>query len=205
MRRVAAVALAFGVVAPPVRAGVDVTVSGDRVHVRASRASLGDVLDVLARRTRMKVVYDGARPSALVTVELRDRTPAEAVLGVLEGLGVNYALVMDDTGTEVETLMIVGGSSAPPPRAAARPAPRPVPDEQPEPPPEPEDVDERRAAPEAKEAVPEPAKPTPPPFGPLNPAGSISPFAPGLPVAPTRPAASPTPAPNATPSPQISS
>ena len=205
MRRVSVVvALAFGFAAP-LRAAVDVTVTGDRVHVRAARAPLGDVLDGLARRTRMKVVYDGARPHTLVSVELRDRTPAEAVLGVLEGLGVSYALVMNASGTEVETLMIVGAGTGPgagggvaPATSASKPSSRHVPDEQPDVP-EPEAYE--RVAPEEKELVPEPPRPTPPPFGPLNPAGSVSPFAPGLPAAPTQPAASPTPAPQATPPP----
>jgi hypothetical protein len=205
MRRVVTVvALAFGVAAP-LRAAVDVTVTGDRVHVHAARAPLGDVLDVLARRTRMKVVYDGARPHTLVSVELRDRTPAQAVLGVLEGLGVSYALVMDSTGTEVETLMIVSaGAGGGPPGVPApgKPATRHVPDEQPDVP-EPEVYEERRTVPEEKEAVPEPPRPTPPPFGPLNPSGSVSPFAPGVPLPPTLPVPSPTP--QATPSPNSSS
>jgi len=210
MRRLAAaVALAFGVAAP-LRAAVDVTVTGDRVHVRAARAPLGDVLDGLARRTRMKVVYDGARPHTLVSVELRDRTPAQAVLGVLEGLGVSYALVMNANGTEVEMLMIVGagaspgGGVGPAAAVAAKPSSRHVPDEQPDVP-EPEVYEERRPVPEEKEAAPEAPRPTPPPFGPLNPAGSVSPFAPGFPAVPAQPAASPTPAPQATPSPNSSS
>ena len=42
------------------------------------------VLDRLARQTGMKVVYEGPAPRQLVTVSLKGRTPAEAVLSVLE-------------------------------------------------------------------------------------------------------------------------
>ena len=150
-----------------------------------------------------------------MTVELRDRTPAEAVLGVLEGLGLNYALVLDATGTEVETLMIVGagaraaaGGRERAPRSA-RPARAPHANRRPdvesdEPPARGRGGERARRAPEEQEGRGG-AKPTPPPVGPLNPAGSVSPFAPGLPGSPVQPVPSPTPAPTATPSPSPSS
>jgi hypothetical protein len=60
---------------------------------------------------------------------MEGRTPAEAVYGILEGLGLNYALLMDATGTRVQTLMITGAAapSAGPPPATSRPAPAFVP------------------------------------------------------------------------------
>ena len=202
------IALALvAVAAAPSRAGVEVTVGERGLDVRAARVPLAEVLDSLARKTTMKVVYEGARPHALVSVELRNRTPAEAVLGVLEGLGLDYALVMNAAGTEVETLIFMGvGGSAPPARPAASSSSsrstreRVVPDEQPDMP-EPEEVESMRPAPEPQEAAPEPAKP-PPPVGPINPTTSypISPFAPT-----TRPTPVPTPAPAATPSPNTTS
>src|SRR4029079_18559349 len=64
----------------------------------------------------------------LVTATLVGRTPAEAVLGILDGLGLNYALSMDPTGKQVQTLLISGAApvssgapSASPAPAAARP------------------------------------------------------------------------------------
>src|SRR5688572_8945958 len=96
------------VLSSPLQAGVEVTAAGDRLDVTAAQAPASDVLDGLARKTRMKVVYEGPAPRMPVTVELRGRTAAQAVLGVLEGLGLNYALVLDASGTRVETLMIVG-------------------------------------------------------------------------------------------------
>jgi hypothetical protein len=101
-------AAALALLAAPLWAGVEITASDGRVDVTAAQAPLADVLDGLARKTRMKVVYDGATPRTPVTVDLRRRTPAEAVLEVLEGQGVNYMLALDISGTQVETLMIVG-------------------------------------------------------------------------------------------------
>jgi len=108
-------------------AGVDVRVNGDVVDVVAINAPLSDILDVLSRQTHMKVVYEGAPPKQLLSVDLKQRTPAEAVVAVLEGLGLAYAVSLDKTGTQVQTLLM---SSAPPVSAsnnASQPSPRVVP------------------------------------------------------------------------------
>ena len=202
MPRAAAIALLLAV-AGPARADVEITAAGDRLDVLASGVPVADVLAGLARRTRMKVVYEGAVPRAPVTVDLRGRTPAEAVLGVLEGLGLDYALVMDLSGTEVETLMIVGAGARPSTAGAsgsARSAPREAP------PPDPErevehvePVEEERRGSEAVVLdVPKPeeeAKPAP--AGPLNPSTAfpVSPFAPAAPRPTPLPAPSPSPNP----------
>jgi hypothetical protein len=190
------------VAAAPSRGGVEVTVGERGLDVRAARAPLAEVLDGLARKTRMKVVYEGARPHALVTVELRERTPAQAVLGVLEGLGLNYALVMNAAGTEVETLIFPGGggsaAAAPGRPSPSRPSSPRVPDEQPDTD-MPDDVEVMRPGGELREAEPEPAKPSPPPpLAPLNPT-NVFPTSPFAPTSRPMPAPSPTPVPSATP------
>jgi hypothetical protein len=87
--------------------------AGDRVDVRATAASVAEVLDRLGRETGMKVSYDGAPPRARISVSLTGVTPAQAVLAVLEGQGLNYVLRMDPTATRVETLlMVTGGASS---------------------------------------------------------------------------------------------
>ena len=194
-----AAALALGA-APWVAAGVEVSGGGESLNVSADRAPLSEVLDGLARKTRMKVLYEGATPRTLVTIELREQTPAQAVVGVLEGLGLNYALLLDATGVQVETLMIVGAgatsTSSLPSRSTTRAQPQPpqeVPDTQPD------EADERRAepAPDPHEVPKEPApKATPAPAGPLNPVNpfSSSPFGPA-----PRPAGPPAPVPTASP------
>jgi hypothetical protein len=185
----------------PLQAGVEVTATGGRLDVTAAQAPVSEVLDGLARKTRMKVVYEGPVPRTPVTVQLRGRTPAQAVLGVLEGLGLNYALVLDVSGTEVETLMIVG-TGAPDAPAAPVPAaqnlrrevPRAIP----------EDTDVEGEEPSETEAnmpgvphdvpkVDESAKPAPAFVGPLNPGGfpGAAPFAPGPPLVMPSPSPSP--------------
>jgi hypothetical protein len=205
----AALALVFSL---PLEAGVEVTASGQRVDVTAAEAPVSEVLDDLARKTRMKVVYEGPVPRNPVTLELRDRTPAQAVLGVLEGLGLSYALVLDASGTEVETLLIVGTGARAASAAPVRPVRggRNVPrDAEPEAPmveaEEPMEIEasvpavlvEAPPAEEKAKAVPPPPGPlaASPPPGPLNPAIAfprVSPFAPG-PLPLVTPSPSPTP------------
>ncbi|HEV7501706.1 MAG TPA: hypothetical protein VGQ33_16940, partial [Vicinamibacteria bacterium] len=118
MPRPAVLALAFAVLLPVRPAGAETEVhrTGDRVDVRATAAPVSEVLDRLGRETGMKVTYDGPPPRARISVTLSGVTPAQAVLSVLEGLGLNYVLQMDATAKRVDTLLMVasgGGSSAP--------------------------------------------------------------------------------------------
>ena len=110
--RLAAASALLALVAGPASAEVAVRISGGRVDLTATAAPLADVLDRLARQTGMKVVYEGPAPRQLVTVSLHGRTPAETVLAVFEGLGLNYAMVADSTGAGVQTLMVAGAASA---------------------------------------------------------------------------------------------
>jgi hypothetical protein len=112
------------------RAEVDVQLKGGKVDLRATAAPLTEVLDRLSRATGMKVVQQGATPSMLLSLHLQDRTPAEAVFGVLEGLGLNYALVLDAAGQKIDTLVLAGAAGAKMattsvPAASAAPAPPP--------------------------------------------------------------------------------
>lgn len=196
----AAMALALSA---PLQAGVEVTATGDRLDVTAAQAPVSEVLDGLARKTRMKVVYEGPVPRTPVTVELRGRTPAQAVLGVLEGLGLNYVLMLDVSGTEVETLMIVGAGARPasaptllPARSSRRES---LPANQEDPTVETEESKEVEAStPDVAHDVPkvdENAKAAPAFVGPRNPTGAFpgsSPFAPG-PLPLVTPSPSPKP------------
>jgi hypothetical protein len=83
-----------------------------QVELAARAAPLAEVLDRLGRQIGMKVVYEGASPRQLVTLSLQGRSPVEAVLALLEGQGLNFALVSDTTGTRVETLLVAGSVPA---------------------------------------------------------------------------------------------
>jgi hypothetical protein len=110
--RTAALLALLAATAAPVAAEVTVRVTGGTVDLTATAAPLADILDRLGRQTGMRVVYEGAAPRQLVTVTLKGRTPAETVLSVLEGLGVNFALVADTTGARVQTLVVAGAATA---------------------------------------------------------------------------------------------
>ncbi len=102
------VLVALVLTAPVARAEVVVRVAEERVDVTATAAPLADVLDGLARQTGMEIIYDGKPPRQRVTVDLKGRSAAEVVQGILEGQGLNYALVADPTGLQVQTLILAG-------------------------------------------------------------------------------------------------
>ena len=121
------VALLVLLAARDLPAGVDVRVNGDVVDVSAINAPLSDILDVISRQTHMKVVYEGAPPKQLLSVDLKQRTPAQAVLAVLEGLGLSYTLSLDKTGTQVQTLLMSSAPQVSANTSPSGPAPRVMP------------------------------------------------------------------------------
>src|SRR5262245_51881984 len=124
--RVARLVLGFAVAFPALAAEIQVRPNGGLIDVHATAAPMQDVLSRIAQQTGMKVVYDGAPPRGLVTLTLLQRTPAEAVLALFEGAGVNYAMKTDRSGTRVDTLIVTGGASGAGAAAAPRPsAPQP--------------------------------------------------------------------------------
>jgi hypothetical protein len=212
---VAGVALCL---ARPAASEVTVALNDGRVDLTARSAPLSDVLDRLARQTQMQVTYDGAPPRHLVTAAVQAATPAQAVLAVLEGLGVNYALQLDATGAQVTTLLLV---TTPPPGVPAGRAALPVPSARVPPPPPPDEPDGEPMADEdepALEGRPErpaerlermrrgrerperpgvfdpaaPSEAVPGPGAAPTPAYPVSPFAP-VPVLPQIPAQQPPP------------
>ena len=152
---------------------VSVRVTDGRVDLAATAAPMADVLDRLSKQTGMKVVYEGPAPRQLVTVSLHGRSPTEAVLGLLEGQGLNYILIGDASGDRVQTLMMAGAApnasskpaaSSSPGRAMASPPPASGPD-----------ADEPVEEPEQEEE-PEPAPAVQPPNGqPQLPPGVVIP------------------------------
>jgi hypothetical protein len=187
-------------------AEVDVTQVNGHVDLKATAAPVSEVLDRLGRQTGMKVTYEGAPVRQPVTLTLVGRTPAEAVLGVLDGLGLNYALRMDLSGARVEALMIYGvapatGGSPPPPPVANTPVFHPASVPQPEPEEEVEAAEDADAQAEPGQkggAAPQPGQPASqgkaPATGPagvvlpgtgLPTAGPMFPVSPFMPTAPT--------------------
>ncbi len=105
-------------------AATEVQVRAGKVDLKTSGAPLSEVLERLERAAGFKVEREGSPPNPLVpALELNDRTPAQAVLTVLEGLGLNYALSLDDSGAQVEKLLLIGAGSSTPASAAAKSPP----------------------------------------------------------------------------------
>jgi hypothetical protein len=123
MRRHLGAAL-LTVVAPAALAEVRVQQAGELLSVQAQAAPVSEVLDRLSRHTGMQVVYEGVPPRVPVTLSIERRSVAEAVFSVLEGLGLNYALRLDESGGRVLTLVMAGaaGPGAAGPGAAAEAA-----------------------------------------------------------------------------------
>jgi hypothetical protein len=186
MRRVTVFALAAVLAARTGVAQTEVHKVGDKLDLRATASPISEILDRIARETGMKVTYDGPAPRGRVSVTRTGVTPAQAVLAVLEGQGLNYALRMDPQGVRIETLLLVAGSGA---SASASAPTRPQPG--------PRAIDREPDVTEPEEEAPSEAPVTPPeeqrrPF----------PF-PGVPPpsGPAVPLSLPTPAPAPAPSP----
>jgi hypothetical protein len=148
--------------APDLRAAVEIHVVGGRVDIHATNAPLSEILDGLSRQTPMKIVYEGPPPRQLLSVDLKGRTPAEAVLAILEGQGLSYTVALDPSGTRVQTLLMAGGNNAPSagPLPSSRPE-RPVREPMRESVIE-EPVDEGTEEAEEPQAPPDTGRPTPP-------------------------------------------
>ncbi len=108
MRR-AAILAALVLLATPLRAEVETWAEDGRVRINARAAPLSEVLDDLARRTGMKVAYEGAPPHELVTATLERGTLVEALLAVFEGLDLTYVIELDATGKGVAKLVMLAG------------------------------------------------------------------------------------------------
>ncbi len=184
----------------PVAAAAETEVRpvGDRLEVRASAATVSEVLDRIARQTGMRVSYDGPPPRARVTLSGGPRTPAEAVLAVLEGQGLTYALRLDPTGTRVEMLMVFAGSGS---RGATSPSLAPARMDRPEPAND-EDDEPPDTSPAPEPSSPPEARPTRPGAVPFVPApdGRALPLTPAAPAGEARPMfLPPMPAPSPSP------
>ena len=188
MRRVAVFALAAVLAARSGAAQTEVRKVGDKLDVKATAAPIAEILDRIARETGMKVSYDGPAPRGRVSVSRTGVTPAQAVLAVLEGQGLNYALRMDPQGVRIETLLMVAGTGAGASAATAtrpQPGPRAIDREPDVTEPEEEAPPEAPVVPPEEQRRPFPFPGVPPPSGPAVPLA--------LPTPP--PAGSPSPAP----------
>jgi hypothetical protein len=199
MRLGALVSVLAAVSVPAAAADMQIKMHDGRMAIEAANVSIAEILDRLSKQTGMKLIYDGPPPTQNIKVSLTYRTPADAVLGVLEGRGLNFAVIMNPAGTQVQTLLVSTVKSRARPRTFVPeegPPPMPMPDgaeppqfmgndgsEEAVPPPPPPTVPVA-AEPSAVPATPVPiTMATPPPFdvSPFTPQGPGPILLPGIP------------------------
>lgn len=92
---------------PGAAANVEVRVNAGRVDLKLPGAPLSEVLTRLSGALGFKLTReDGVPDPYLPALEFKSRTPVEAVLSVLDGQGLNYAITMDASGATVESLLL---------------------------------------------------------------------------------------------------
>jgi hypothetical protein len=99
----------------------EIRAQGGEVTIHARNLPLSQILDRLSQATGMDLTYDGARPTTPVTVSVEGISEAEAILKLMEGLGVSYVFRTDATGQRVD-LLIVSGAGAGTLVAASQPS-----------------------------------------------------------------------------------
>jgi hypothetical protein len=116
MRALLAVVLTLCLALPVAQAsgtnGLEIEVQGGRVTVRAQKVPLNRILDRLAQQTGMKVAYESTPPSQPVTAILESLPIRDAVVRLMEGLGVPYVFRTDVSGQRVETLFVSDASGS---------------------------------------------------------------------------------------------
>jgi hypothetical protein len=171
-RRIASSTALLVLVAAGVRTEVNIELRGTTVDIRVRQVPLQQVLDQLAQKTGMKIVYDTEPPQDQVSMELTGIGVPAAVTELLRGHGLHYVTMMDRSGQRVETLLLThGGSGGARPPA---PAPAPVPEEQQEYYEEPQEYPEPPPPPEQ-------TPPPPPAPGPVWAPGTVVPPGGGIP------------------------
>ena len=137
-RRFSVLFAAFFVLAPLplVAQPVAVTFDAGLVSISCQNAPLSAVFELLEEVTGVELILEDAVKSAKLSADLSDVPLAMAIQRLLEGNGVNYAVMMDprDWGRVDKVYVGAGGGAparrpAPPPRRAPQPRPQPVEDD----------------------------------------------------------------------------
>jgi hypothetical protein len=137
MRRVAALAMSIALSAAAAAAGpgdVRLSMSGGRVSIAATDATVAEILAEWGRVGQTKVVNADALPSDRVTIELTDVSEEQALAVLLrKASGYLAAPRMADAPgvSRFDRIMVMRASAAPPPRPAAPAAAMPAPLEPP--------------------------------------------------------------------------
>ncbi len=77
-----------------------------RVDVRVSLATVTAVLERLSAATAITLTYQGPPPRRQVSLEAYGANQAEAVVAVLDALGLDYVVTLDASGTRIRTVVV---------------------------------------------------------------------------------------------------
>lgn len=105
----------------------EIRAEGGEVTIRAKNLPLSQILDRLSSATGMELTYEGPRPTTPVTMSEEGISETQAILKLMEGLGVSYVFRTDATGQRVDLLIVSGsgpGTVAPPASRAAASEPQ---------------------------------------------------------------------------------
>ena len=121
LSRLIAVVLALAPAMGTARAAAitEVRATNGAVTINAQNVPLSQVLDRLSTATGMTLTYEGVRPSMPVSMAVDGISETEAVLKLMEGIGVSYVLSTDITGSRVKTLIVSGAGTGRPVPASA--------------------------------------------------------------------------------------
>ncbi len=111
LRRWAGAGLALLLVlsAAPARCAEEVALrirEDGRVDVRVSLATVTAVLERLSAATAITLTYQGPPPRRQVSLEAYGANQAEAVVAVLDALGLDYVVTLDASGTRIRTVVV---------------------------------------------------------------------------------------------------
>jgi hypothetical protein len=103
------------------RSDTRIVLDGGRVSIHAESTPLAEILGRFAKATGAEIVFESTQPRQILSVGIEADSEVEALVRLLEGQGVNYALRLDPTGREVEMVVIsakagLAAAAAPPTR-----------------------------------------------------------------------------------------
>jgi hypothetical protein len=101
----------------------EIRAAGGEVTIHARNLPLSQILDRLSAATGMDLTYEGARPTTPVTVSVDGISEVEAILKLMEGLGISYVFRTDAAGQRVDLLIVSGSGSGKVMAAAQSPGP----------------------------------------------------------------------------------
>jgi hypothetical protein len=104
------------------RSDLEVRASGGAVTIHVRNLPLSQILDRLAAATGMTLTYEGSHPSTPVSLNVDDIPESEAVVRLMEGLGVSYVFRTDPTGRRVDLLIMSPSGAGSLVAASAQPA-----------------------------------------------------------------------------------